>query len=90
MARMATTSTGASGRAKPLRCWCASWNAAADTDGELVALAGVAAVDGRRRDGVAPDSLAASAASRRRASASAVWSSGRGPGADEVALDRRR
>ena len=30
VARMATTSTGASGRAKPLRCWWASWKAAAD------------------------------------------------------------
>ena len=30
VARMATTSTGASGREKPLRCWWASWNAAAD------------------------------------------------------------
>ena len=54
---MATTSTGASGRAKPLRCWWASWNAAADRHGELVALAGVAAVDRRGGDRVAADQL---------------------------------
>ena len=70
VARRATTSTGASGRAKPLRRRWASWNAADGRHGELVALARVAAVDrGRGRRRSRPTSSAASAASRRRASA---------------------